>query len=83
MQNVIITEKNKKLLKDGVSVAKAIEDGYSNAMRAILDPNITTLLAAVILYAYGTGPIKGFAITSINRYFDINANSNFRNSWNI
>ena len=39
------------------------ETKYSNAMRAILDSNITTLLAAVILYAYGTGPIKGFAIT--------------------
>jgi len=61
--NVIITERIRELLKDGVSVAKAIEDGYSNAMRAILDSNITTLLAAVILYAYGTGPIKGFAIT--------------------
>ena len=61
--NVIIPEWLRELLKDGVSVAKAIEDGYSNAMRAILDSNITTLLAAVILYAYGTGPIKGFAIT--------------------
>ena len=46
-----------------MSFQKAIEDGYSNAMRAILDANITTLLVAVILYAYGTGPIKGFAIT--------------------
>jgi preprotein translocase subunit SecD len=61
--NVIITERIRELLRDGVSVAKAIEDGYSNAMRAILDSNITTLLAAMILYAYGTGPIKGFAIT--------------------
>lgn len=61
--NVIITERIRELLRDGVSIAKAIEDGYSNAMRAILDSNITTLLAAVILYAYGTGPIKGFAIT--------------------
>jgi preprotein translocase subunit SecD len=46
-----------------MSIPKAIEDGYSNAMRAILDANITTLLVAVILYAYGTGPIKGFAVT--------------------
>ena len=61
--NVIITERIRELLRDGVSIAKAIEDGYSNAMRAILDSNITTLLAAMILYAYGTGPIKGFAIT--------------------
>ena len=61
--NVIIGERIRELLKQGVSVPKAIEDGYSNAMRAILDANITTLLVAVILYAYGTGPIKGFAIT--------------------
>ncbi len=61
--NVIITERIRELITEGTSVAKAIEDGYSNAMRAILDSNITTLLVAVILYAYGTGPIKGFAIT--------------------
>jgi len=61
--NVIISERIKELLNQGVSITKAIEDGYSNAMRAILDANITTLLVAVILYAYGTGPIKGFAIT--------------------
>jgi len=61
--NVIINERIRELLKEGKSVAKAVEDGYSNAMSAILDANITTLLVAVILYAYGTGPIKGFAIT--------------------
>jgi preprotein translocase subunit SecD len=61
--NVIITERVRELLKSGLSVKKAIEDGYSNAMRAILDANITTLIVAVVLYAYGTGPIKGFAIT--------------------
>ena len=61
--NVIIGERIRELLKQGASISKAIEDGYANAMRAILDANITTLLVAVILYAYGTGPIKGFAIT--------------------
>lgn len=61
--NVIIGERIRELLKQGVSVTKSIEDGYANAMRAILDANITTLLVAVILYAYGTGPIKGFAVT--------------------
>ena len=61
--NVIISERIRELLKQGISIPKAIEDGYSNAMRAILDANITTLLVAVILYAYGTGPIKGFAVT--------------------
>lgn len=61
--NVIITERIRELIKSGVSLGKAIEDGYANAMSAILDANITTLLVAVILYAYGTGPIKGFAVT--------------------
>ena len=61
--NVIITERIREALNEGASVAKAIEEGYSNAIRAIVDSNITTLLAAMILYAYGTGPIKGFAIT--------------------
>lgn len=61
--NVIISERIRELLNQGASMHKAIEDGYSNAMRAILDANITTLIAAVVLYAYGTGAIKGFAIT--------------------
>jgi len=61
--NVIISERIRELLKSGTSIPKAIEDGYSNAMSAILDANVTTLLVAVILYAYGTGAIKGFAIT--------------------
>ena len=61
--NVIISERIRELIYQGVSIHKAIEDGYDNAMRAILDANITTLIAAVVLYAYGTGAIKGFAIT--------------------
>ena len=61
--NVIISERIRELLYQGVSLHKAIEQGYDNAMRAILDANITTLIAAVVLYAYGTGAIKGFAIT--------------------
>ncbi len=61
--NVIINERIRELLRQGVSIKKAIEQGYKNAMSAILDANITTLIAAVVLYAYGTGPIKGFAIT--------------------
>jgi len=61
--NVIITERIRELIREGNSVRKAIEAGYDNAMRAILDANITTLIAAVVLYVYGTGAIKGFAIT--------------------
>ena len=61
--NVIIAERIRELIHEGHSVRKAIEAGYDNAMRAILDANITTLIAAVVLYVYGTGAIKGFAIT--------------------
>ncbi|NWF67412.1 MAG: protein translocase subunit SecD, partial [Campylobacterales bacterium] len=61
--NVIIIERIRELLNEGKHVKKAIEDGYGNAMRAIVDSNLTTLIAAVALYAYGTGPIKGFAVT--------------------
>ncbi|MDF1880877.1 protein translocase subunit SecD [Sulfurimonas sp. MAG313] len=61
--NVIITERIRELLYEGVSIRKAIEQGYENATSAILDANITTLIAAVVLYIYGTGAIKGFAIT--------------------
>lgn len=61
--NVIISERIRELIYQGKSIHKAIEEGYANAMRAILDANITTLIAAVVLYAYGTGAIKGFAIT--------------------
>jgi preprotein translocase subunit SecD len=61
--NVIINERVRELLKQAKSATFAIENGYKNAVRAILDANITTLLIAFILYAYGTGTIKGFAIT--------------------
>jgi preprotein translocase subunit SecD len=61
--NVIINERIRELLKSGATIKTAIEKGYANALTAILDANITTLIAAVILYAYGTGPIKGFSLT--------------------
>ncbi len=61
--NVIINERMRELLHAGKSVAKSIEDGYANAFTAIWDANVTTLIAATVLYAYGTGPIKGFALT--------------------
>lgn len=61
--NVIISERIREFLSAGNSIKKAIHDGYGHAARAILDANVTTLIAAVILYAYGTGPIKGFAVT--------------------
>ena len=61
--NIIILERIRELLRSGMSVRKALAEGYEKAMRAILDSNVTQVLACTILYAYGTGAIKGFAIT--------------------
>jgi preprotein translocase subunit SecD len=61
--NVIINERIRELLRMGVDVKRAISGGYDNAMSTLVDANLTTLIAAVALYAYGTGPIKGFAVT--------------------
>ena len=61
--NVIINERIRELLKSGHSVQISIEKGYANAMSAIVDSNLTTLITSAALYAYGTGPVKGFAVT--------------------
>ncbi len=61
--NVIINERIREALREGKGVIKAINEGYANASRAIFDSNLTALITSVLLYAYGTGPIKGFAIT--------------------
>jgi preprotein translocase subunit SecD len=61
--NVIINERIRELLHAGKSIGKSIEDGYNNAFTAIFDANVTTLIAAIVLVVYGTGAIKGFAIT--------------------
>jgi len=60
--NIIINERIREGLRAGVSTRRAIEEGYAKAMRAILDSNVTQLLACTILYVYGTGAIKGFAV---------------------
>ena len=61
--NVLIFERIKEELKSGVSPQLAINAGYSRAFVSIFDANITTLLVAIILFAMGTGPVKGFAVT--------------------
>ncbi|SHK63179.1 preprotein translocase subunit SecD [Marinobacter antarcticus] len=61
--NVLIFERIKEELKGGASPQLAINTGYSRAFVSIFDANITTLLVAIILFAMGTGPVKGFAIT--------------------
>lgn len=61
--NVIINERIRELFREGASIKKAIEHGYDNALTAIVDSNLTTIIVAIVLYIYGTGPIKGFAVT--------------------
>lgn len=61
--NVIIYERIKEELKKGKSIRIAIENGFDRAFWTIFDSNLTTMLAAFILFQYGTGPIKGFAVT--------------------
>ncbi|MEB2812422.1 protein translocase subunit SecD [Campylobacter upsaliensis] len=61
--NVIINERIRELLRDGVKIRASVEQGYKNAMSAIIDANITSLVTSVALYAYGTGAVKGFAVT--------------------
>jgi preprotein translocase subunit SecD len=61
--NVLIFERIKEELRDGRSVLSAIDTGYQRARTTITDSNLTALIAALILFSFGTGPIKGFAVT--------------------
>ncbi|MEM7617202.1 MAG: protein translocase subunit SecD [Pseudomonadota bacterium] len=61
--NVLIFERIREELKSGVKLLPAVESGFNNAFKTIIDSNITTLIAALILFNLGSGPIKGFAMT--------------------
>ncbi|MCD6501643.1 protein translocase subunit SecD, partial [bacterium] len=61
--NVLIFERIREELRTGKTVRTAIDAGYSRAFRTIVDANVTTLITAAILYNFGTGPVKGFAVT--------------------
>ena len=61
--NVLIFERIKEELKTEKSIIHAFDIGYTKAKITVLDANITTLIAAIILFAFGSGPIKGFAVT--------------------
>ena len=63
--NVIIYERVKEELRAGKGLGKAIHDGYNNAYSAIIDGQITTLLTGIVLFAFGSGPVQGFATTLI------------------
>lgn len=61
--NVIVFERIKEEMRNGKSIRAAIESGFSKALATIVDSNITTFIAGIVLYNFGTGSIKGFAIT--------------------
>ncbi len=63
--NVLIYERIREEIRNGKGLRLAISDGYNNAYSSIIDANVTTLLTGIILYTFGTGPIKGFATTLI------------------
>ena len=63
--NVIIFERIKEELRGGKGIMLAIKDGFSNAYSAIIDGNITTIITGIVLFFFGTGPVKGFATTLV------------------
>ncbi len=63
--NVLIYERTKEELRKGKQLKQALQEGYSNAFSAIFDSNLTSILTGIILYVFGTGPIRGFATTLI------------------
>ena len=63
--NVLIYERIREELRNGKGIKLAISDGYKRAYSAIIDGNVTTLLTGIVLYVFGTGPIKGFATTLV------------------
>ncbi|MDH4219869.1 MAG: protein translocase subunit SecD [Candidatus Aminicenantes bacterium] len=63
--NVLVFERIREELSQGKSVLSAIASGFSRAFKTILDANVTTIIAAVFLFQFGTGPVRGFAVTLI------------------
>jgi preprotein translocase subunit SecD len=61
--NVLIFERIREELRSGRTMLSAIESGYNRAFTTILDSNLTTLIAAILLFEFGSGPVRGFAVT--------------------
>ena len=61
--NVVIFERIREEVKNGRPIGSAVRKGFSNALSAIIDSNVTTIIAAVVLFAFGTGSVRGFALT--------------------
>jgi preprotein translocase subunit SecD len=63
--NVLIFERIREELDAGRTVPLAVDEGFKHAMSAIIDSNVTTILTALFLFQFGTGPVKGFAVTMV------------------
>ena len=63
--NVLIFERIREEMVHGKAIRTSIDEGFKHAMSAIIDSNVSTALTAAVLYQYGTGPVKGFAVTLI------------------
>ena len=61
--NVLIFERIREEFSTGKTIRASIDNGYARAFKTILDANVTTLLTALVLFQFGTGPVKGFAVT--------------------
>jgi preprotein translocase subunit SecD len=61
--NVLVFERIREELRLGKNVVSAIDRGFSNAFRTIIDTHVTTIVSALFLFLFGTGPVKGFAVT--------------------
>jgi preprotein translocase subunit SecD len=61
--NVLIFERIREELRHGITPRAALDAGFSKAFWTIIDANVTTLIAALVLFQFGTGPVKGFAVT--------------------
>ena len=84
--NVLIIERIREELSAGKTVRVAIDLGYEKAFSSILDANITTLIAAAFLFQFGTGPVRGFAVTLflgliVSMYTAIIATHQFYDEW--
>ena len=66
--NVLIYERTKEELRAGKSLGKAIADGYSNAFSAIFDSNLTSIITGIVLFYFGTGPIRWFRYDDDHRF---------------
>jgi len=63
--NVLIFERIREEIRAGKAAAAAVDQGFSNAWRTIVDTHVTTIVSAAFLFAFGTGPVKGFATTLV------------------